>query len=67
MTRWLWPLMLSATIFLVGLGLQSYLVGQQFRQRGIAVPGWLLVAALFMGPVRAAACHARWKQHHGVH
>ena len=60
MTRWLLPLMLSATIFLVGPGLQSYLVGrQQFRQRGIAVPGWLLVAALFIGPVRAAAWDVR--------
>ncbi len=54
MTRWLLSIMVSATILLARFGLQSYRVGRrQFRQRGIAVPGWLLVAALFIGPVRA--------------
>lgn len=61
MTRWLVAMTVSAAIFLVGFGLQYYLVGRrECRQRGIAVPGWPLISVLV-----AAMCHARWNQRHG--
>lgn len=60
MARFLFPIIVFAAVFLLGFETQFYFIGRRmFRERGMAVPGWLIVAMMFVGAERAAVCHAR--------